>query len=361
MSGGLITGNTSYKFDSDDRLLFGDGVFLHDGTFSMSGGALITQDNDVRLELGKSIIIDEYLAVGTQSVALISLPDYVLGRDVLTGGSASAAGTRFSLTEPGWSIVDGKLTNPASSSGGVISTVVDDVYGVRYQVHTFKDSGDFVSAYTGRASILLVGGGGGGGSAGGGGAGGFLEIDTVLLSIGSYALTVGTGGAGSRGAGSNGGDSSFGGSYTAYGGGGGGGGVYNIDGKPGSGTTSFASKMGSGGGGRGSFGESFPAGVGGTGSTNGGAGTVGAMGSSGGGGGAGGDGRDATDTSGGKGGSGTVSTISGGSVTYATGGTGSVKNPSAAQANTGNGGDGVFLYSGTDGGSGIVIIRFPIQ
>jgi hypothetical protein len=66
------------------------------------------------------------------------------------------------------------------------------------------------------------------------------------------------------------------------------------------------------------------------------------------------------------GGRGLVSSISGAPVTYATGGRGAgdgVGGSIAGVANTGNGGDGrgTTPNSGLAGGSGIVIVRYPIS
>jgi hypothetical protein len=380
MRGGTISGNT---YSGNDPDVPGAGVFFYDGRFIMSDGALITDDNDLYLrsddgENNKTINIAGLLT-GAPPVARITLKkhgnawenSYSPGRVVLTGDNVGTASSMFSLTKPGYIIVGGTLTEPAASSGGEVTTVKGDD-NIWYQVHTFTDSGTFESAYIGSASILLVGGGGGGGSAGGGGAGGFLEADYLLLGVGSYDVTVGTGGVGSLGAGGDGGDSSFAG-YTAHGGGGGGGFGSDINGRPGGGTSSATSKSGSGGGGgfsQGGISGPGTYGVGGTGSTNGGNGTYQSAYGGGGGGGAGGHGGTALVGSniGGAGGSGAISTITGGSGTYASGGSGSVYSPIFAQANTGNGGNGGFVdvndadsVNGADGGSGIVIIRFPIQ
>ena len=68
-----------------------------------------------------------------------------------------------------------------------------------YRVHTFLGSGTFYIESTITADYLVIGGGGGGGSADGGGAGaGAIKYRTgYAISIGSYAVTVGAGGAGS--------------------------------------------------------------------------------------------------------------------------------------------------------------------
>ena len=79
-------------------------------------------------------------------------------------------------------------------------------------VHKFTSSGTFTLHVDSTVRILVVGGGGGGGgdcSAGGGG-GGVIETNDVALAAGTYAVTVGAGGAfgaSSPNHGENGGDS----------------------------------------------------------------------------------------------------------------------------------------------------------
>jgi len=211
---------------------------------------------------------------------------------------------------------------------------------------------------------LLIGGGGGAGiantGAGGGGAGEYLE-GIISLPVGSYAVTIGTGGAlglaGNNGIGSNGDPSTFAG-LTARGGGGGGGADYSA-------TTVNGLSGGSGGGG-----GSFGTGSDGIGGLNVGANTFpGASGSGqtgvyragGGGGGAGGPGTPGTSGGGGSGGAGKTSSITGSPVTRAGGGRGGVvfvaagSNGAGAGPNTGSGGDG---ENSTNGADGVFIIRY---
>jgi hypothetical protein len=121
MSGGTIAGNKSNK-TGYSMPLNGAGVFLNDGTFILSGGPLITQDNDVRLNAysNKEKTINIGGSLTTQNVAKITLQkemgsiwhnDYRDGRPVLTGTSIQAAAGRFSLGETGWFIDEnGKLS-----------------------------------------------------------------------------------------------------------------------------------------------------------------------------------------------------------------------------------------------------------
>ena len=102
-----------------------------------------------------------------------------------------------------------------------------DANGVLWQVHVFLKSGTLTwTSGTAPVQVLLIGGGGSGGGrhAGGGGGGGVVHLSSIALPPGTYAVTVGAGGAGVTGSGQvgkNGGDSSFLG-QTAVGGGGGG-------------------------------------------------------------------------------------------------------------------------------------------
>ena len=107
-----------------------------------------------------------------------------------------------------------------TATGG---TIVEPGNGFKY--HFFTSSGSLVvSAITGPGIInyLLVGGGGAGGnypsgnSGGGGGAGGFVT-NTSTLTVNTYPVTIGEGGA----ANSNPGSHTIFNSITAYGGGGG--------------------------------------------------------------------------------------------------------------------------------------------
>jgi hypothetical protein len=255
-----------------------------------------------------------------------------------------------------------------------------------YWYHTFTSSGTFTPLQGISCDVLQVAGGGGGGywNGGGGGAGGLVAYNSQSLTAINYAITVGAGGnGGTTGAGSFGTNSQFA-SLTASNGGGGGA----------QDSTSAANGGGSGGG----------AGFGGTGgNATSGQGNVGGNGDNagpvygGGGGGAGGAGTAGTVD--GKGGIGLTSSLtnamgaatntgelsssnyyyagggSGGNqagTTLVTGGLGgggtsgtgynaTVVNPTAGTANTGGGGGGgTAVNPGAAGGSGIIIVRYPI-
>jgi hypothetical protein len=287
------------------------------------------------------------------------------------GGSGFVA-VRYPITP--------SLDNFIDASGG--TTVLVTEGGVRYRRHTFTNVGntnfvvssigqDNPLALSGEIEYLVVGGGGQGGtvtsngSSGGGGAGGVLNGKLRIPSTGVYTVTVGAGGTGGAAnqPGNAGGTSSIGSLISASGGSGGGG----------RDTRNSANGASSGGAGK-------------TGTTGGTSGTAiagqGNRGSdstglanniSGGGGGAG------SATSNQNGGAGRSISITGGPIIYGGGGGGgsngvggsggggnaaSNANGAPGQANTGGGGGGVFRSSGTrvggDGGSGIVIIKYPV-
>ena len=229
------------------------------------------------------------------------------------------------------------------------------------------------------ATVLVAAGGGGGGCedvGGGGGAGGLVITTSTLIPQTTYSVVVGFAGSGGvanalNGRGGNGGDSTFNG-ITAVGGGGGGAGN--------TGTAYVPSSGGSGGGG--SWGQQGGDGTIGQGNA-GGAESYAGVGA-GGGGGSGAVGGNGSGNNGGNGGAGTASDIvvaginvfyaaGGGGGADATGGTGGSgiggnggglnTGGTPAGANTASGGGGTGGYSspaaGSNGGSGVVILRIP--
>ncbi len=258
-----------------------------------------------------------------------------------------------------------------NATGGTI-TEVDG-----YRIHTFTSGGTFTPTTSGNVEVLVVaGGGGGGGSHGGGGGGGGVIYNSSYSVNGGEAITttVGAGASGriGNGQGNDGGNSVFG-LITSIGGGGGG--YETASGRSGG--------SGGGGGGKtlgGASGTTNQGYAGGDGSNSSGYGA-------GGGGGASEVGVATTNNNGGNGGDGYLSSISGSSVYYGGGGGGaSYSGGTAGVGGSGGGGDGT-LYSGqhddcaphngtpntggggggcyrldglTTGGSGIVIIRYPI-
>jgi len=268
-----------------------------------------------------------------------------------------------------------------TATGGTI-TEVDG-----YRIHTFTSNGTFTIDIATNVEVLVVAGGGGGGSfGGGGGAGGLIYISTYLAT-GNITVIVGSGGNGDGnvgGTGDNGQNSVFG-TLTVIGGGGGG--SRNPD--PHTGVAGATG--GSGGGGSQANTGSAPGGSGTAGQGNaGGSGKIGTTGipnhAGGGGGGSGvGGGNWRSGIGGGLGGDGLQYSISGNAVFYAGGGggcvhtdgtpgtggaggggnggwtTGPPTNGEAGTFNTGGGGGGSgYLCTGGAGGSGIVIVRYPI-
>ena len=293
------------------------------------------------------------------------------------------------------------------ATGGTITCCGD------YKIHTFTADGTFcVSAGGGPLAVvdyLVVGGGGsagGGETAGGGGAGGYREssgaasgcysrsplgacVSALPVSVQSYPITIGGGGAAPSGKaiGINGSNSTF---STIISAGGGGGGYDNCS------PPDFPGLAGgSGGGGTGLSGRGGLGGAGNTPSVSPPQGNNGGQGStvpgnetgSGGGGGATSVGAGNQNPGGGPGGNGATSSITGSPITRAGGGGGGLFGPgpvgaagpggggvggraspnsdgAAGAANTGGGGGsegGPNSTSGNAGGSGVVIIRYKFQ
>jgi hypothetical protein len=278
------------------------------------------------------------------------------------------------------------------ASGGTIYDI--DSEGTTYRVHVFTNTGSspFTVSRPGNIEYLIVAGGGQGGgncnSCGGAGAGGAGGLITGVIAVTpqTYTITVGAGGSGGIGntnstdgnGGSGGNSSAFG--LLAVGGGGG---------RP-----QNAQAGGTGGSGGGGSGGGSPApGAGGAGTAGqgfaGGAGTNDPCCPGGGGGGAGGIGESAGVVGrGGNGGNGIASSITGTTTIYAgggggggdfsvvpgTGGLGGGGSGANQNINSGNGfpgtpnaGGGGGAASGRPlgangglGGSGIVVIRYPL-
>jgi hypothetical protein len=305
---------------------------------------------------------------------------------------------------------------PAVATGGTTGTYTSG--GITYKTHTFTSVGttNFVVTEPGNLGsydyLIVAGGGSGGSYVGGGGGGGGVISGTIVPSATTYPIVVGNGAAavGSTTAslviqGLRGGNSSaFG--QTAIGGGGGG--TYaegaGLSGGSGGGAGGFQNSTG--GGGAGTAGQGFAGGntqggrprsftgggggggAAGTGETSsnglnrggdGGAGVASAiLGTNfffGGGGGGGNYTDGARPGNGGIGGGGggssntaNVSGIGGGSTwTAVAGGNGSPNgdpnnNGGAGAPNTGGGGGGIGHHGlSGPGGSGVVIIRYPIS
>jgi len=289
---------------------------------------------------------------------------------------------------------------PTEATGGTITTYTADgsngINGVQYRVHSFTTAGSSSLIVTddgtnGQVDYLIVGGGGGGGSrhGGAGGAGGMLSGSISITPV-SFPVVVGNGGVGGIGNSSlplSGGNSSvFG--FTAIGGGGGG--QYS---ETGSFRRDNGLSGGSGGGGANNASPLTP-GQGGLGTSDQGNNggnviTAGGQWASAGGGGAGSAGGNSPNTTtSGAGGAGLSSSINGTAIHYAgggggggndssgTGGAGGIggggnggggDQPGGNGANgLGGGGGGARASTcfscapGGSGGSGVVIIRYPI-
>jgi hypothetical protein len=276
------------------------------------------------------------------------------------------------LTSNVFTIKDSNL-QPFNAEGGTLVTANG------YNTHTFTASGNITFTKTGTIEYLVVAGGGGGGN---GGAGGYLTATGFAVNSGTFTVTVGAGGAGAaqttsqRSYGSVGSNSILFGAITAIQGGAGGGSEGGGGGSGGGGRTQGTGGTGTPGQGNGGGNGSpfvFP------GASNGG----------GGGGGAGTAGNTGTASAGGAGGAGLISSISGANITYAGGGGGSTSGTGSGGAGgTGGGGPGSTFSVGTNGttnlggggggggegspggqqtwqkagngGSGIVIIRYPV-
>jgi len=264
------------------------------------------------------------------------------------------------------------------ASGGTVTT------NGSYRFHTFttnntalNDTNFVVTAGGEIAVVIVAGGGGGGGGAGGGGGGGggVIVLSAFTVAPGNYLVRAGRGGAGSAGAdGARGSNSVFH-TFTACGGGGGG--RYN-----------GAGLSGGSGGGAGRDGGAGVLGGNGT-NTQGYAGgnscTWGAAYGGGGGGasapGGNGSGTPQNATPAGYGGAGRTNNITGSDVVYGGGGGGGAYNSAVTPGGTGGGGNGgndpTSRTAGVDGrgggggglragspargGSGTVIIRYPVS
>ena len=283
--------------------------------------------------------------------------------------------TSYSNTELVFTIAAGSLVTsqtfrvsvtPVPAYGG---DTVQDING--YRIHTFTDVGtsEFKAESSINVEVLVVAGGGGGGyqasnqSGGGGGAGELIYRSSFSVN-GLTTVTVGDGGlAGIQTptvrASTSGSNSVFG-SLTARGGGRGGNGTG--PGRTSGGSGGGAERNASGGASTATLGLGN---AGGSSSNNASTGRSG-----GGGGGATSVGADASDNSARTpGGTGYTSSISGTSRVYAAGGAGGARNLNSdganAVANRGNGGGGAdgnisSGINGGSGGSGIVIVRYPV-
>jgi hypothetical protein len=296
----------------------------------------------------------------------------------LPNGDEFGSGSTFTL----YGISNAGDDSPKANGGSVYSDST-------YWYHAFTSSGNFVPNQSFSADVLCIAGGGGGGgsagtgaSGGGGGAGGIIYFASQSLTAQNYPVFIGGGGAKGVGTsrGVSGGNSGFasltvatggggggtqGGSAGGISGGSGGGGTYQSAGggsstQSGSGATSFYGNSGGGG--------SSGVGAGGGG---GGAGASGTSAAGGGPAGNGGNGITAFSSWGlatltGQNISGTVWYGGGGAGGWNTGVVGTAGNGGGGLGtetqvdgliNSGGGGGGAG-YGSSNGGSGLVIVRY---
>jgi hypothetical protein len=250
------------------------------------------------------------------------------------------------------------------STSSIQGGTVTEAGGYRY--HTFTESDSLIVYEPTTVEYLVVAGGGAGGTStsgrsGGGGAGGVL-VGTTLLPF-SMRVTVGAGGVGpsaTNTSGPNGEDSELGHLVVATGGGGGGGSLANSGRAGGSGGGAAGSGGSSGTGGAGIPGQGHDGRNAGTSTGGGGGGAGGPGGLS-----DGGPGIEWPVGSGNwyGGGGGGARINSGGAGGIGGGGAGSDVLAESGQPNTGGGGGGEGAGGSSpsgSGGSGIVIIRYPI-
>lgn len=347
---------TVYDFDKDSQgnLIFyqkghkGDDSFWRfaiPAPFLIDANGKQSSTKDVYFELtnnGRLTLRPSAKWLGQAKYPVILDPTIIASPLIFLGGRGGPTATGGTIT-----YTDSNGLNPRSSPA----------YAGGYTVHTFAGIGTSTITFTtsGDVDVLLVAGGAGGGGgsfSGGGGAGGMVEQAGHYITSGTYSVFVGAGGAGGANNvdGLSGNNSVF---DTITANGGGGGATYNNN-SPGH----VGVNGGSGGGGS----AGNRAGGSATQGNSGGAtgygydGGQGSTGNGGGGGGAGGIGQRI----GAAGGVGRYNSISGANTLYAVGGNGSFEAPGSFGAiNTGTGGDGGGANaSGSDGGSGIVILRY---
>ncbi len=102
MNGGIIQGNSAAGS--------GGGVYIHNGTFSFRGSALINPENDVYLAEGKTIHLTGNLS-GTGTAATITPQELVPETPVLSGIGVNQFYHRFKISDDSWAIdSQGKLS-----------------------------------------------------------------------------------------------------------------------------------------------------------------------------------------------------------------------------------------------------------
>lgn len=399
------TTNTNY---TGKRLLSSGSAVSSDQTTTITPGFFNNLSSSTANTFSNSeVYIPDYLSSNSKSYSVDTVTEnnateaymaFVAGR---WSGTAAISSITF-VPESGNSYVAGSTfnlygvaatgTTPATAPKATGGNIVAN--DGTYWYHAFLSSGNFVPQTSLTCNILQVAGGGGGGldtngAAGGGGAGGLLAFTSQSLTNQNYSVVIGAGGTGSsthNTTGTNGSNSQFA-ALTASVGGGGGSARTNANnggsgGGTGDGTNGSQWTPGSPTTGQGYAGGYAPLTSSGAGG-GGGAGAAGAnsVAGSSAAGGAGGAGintystwHTATNTGvsgyiagGGGGGSYNAAAGAGGAGGGGRGASPSTTLPSVdGTTNTGSGGGGGSrlsnnpAYVGGNGGSGIVIIRYPM-
>ncbi len=389
-----VMGSAIYDHINDDYYMAERGrqIFQGDGLSDTSLARVkqltpsesVLHDLEIYQVNGTRKLFYVYTTTGTTgtdadfSVALSTSVKYVN-----FGSNVNAAGAAFPTLQSVARDTEDSVSGTSTAftvAAGTNRALIVHVFAYNTGSSTPTISAVYWDTATYSLSALVAGGGGGGGAStsnsadnggGGGGAGGYKAQTLTGVAPGTYAITVGTGGAGGTTngqAGSDGTTSSIGSLLSAAGGGGGGGGGNNVGRNGASGGGGGATDGAGAVGGTGTAGQGFDGGPG-----DGGADTLG---------GGGGGSSEAGNTDGvGFGGDGTASSISGASVTYAgggggggetiggTAGTGGAGNGglnaagSNADVNTGSGGGGggttaAGVNAGGNGAAGVVIISY---
>jgi hypothetical protein len=357
-----------------------DSITVTGGNFSSNVAVKFVGTNNVEID--------------AKSVTRLSVNELLVVRPD-SFGSATAP---YSLSVENPNVPKASGSGKAKTGSVGIFAVTGGVEAIAngYKTHTFTSNGTLVvqGTFT-NAEVLMVAGGGGGGYqvGGGGGAGGVIYASgNVSMAAGNYPVTVGGGGAGGKQGvrAYDGNNSTIGSIATAYGGGGGANHTStqnstNGTGWPGgSGGAGTGTNNNGGTAGGASIQPTVNFGIANTGYGNAGGGGVASTWAGGGGGGAGEVGYSGTPNVGGEGGDGIEVAISGTPTYYGGGGGGCNSssagtnagglggggrgtgdgNPTVAKDGssfTGGGGGGVRDTSGDggNGGSGIIIIRYP--
>jgi hypothetical protein len=126
-----------------------------------------------------------------------------VANDTTYSFTVSASDQEFQNTNRQFSLTI-VATEYNTATGGTVTEVVEGD-GKTYRIHTFTSSNSFVvsaiSGANGNAEIMVVAGGGAGGQrhGGGGGAGGMIGPRSINLSATTYTITIGAGGTGGTG------------------------------------------------------------------------------------------------------------------------------------------------------------------